>query len=137
MKIKLLPSLLLITCSFSLEKDENINIDSLLSLAEIPQTEEQPLGPEAFKLEVNFSYPQNPQRFFNFDKTSSIPLNRQYTQQAIELYEARKLYLQDQTTFLKILRQKALTQGNIDLQSLHPWFQDKEDVRILRVFEII
>lgn len=82
-------------------------------------------------LEQERLYTQNPQRFFQLDKSLQTPLLKQFNEQAVDIFRTRQLYLKDQKEFLEVLSQGARELGNKDLQNLHPWFQKQTDKEII------
>lgn len=73
------------------------------------------------------------QRYFQLDKTQETPLIDQFTSQSIEIYQMRKLYMIDQKEFLEALQHRIDTEKDVDLQNLHPWFNDLSSLEITRI----
>jgi predicted RNA binding protein YcfA (HicA-like mRNA interferase family) len=133
MKLKMFTSFLLITSSFAMEKTdisaENYKYSYLADhFTTVPSL---PATPDNFQANLNFI--QDSERYFRLDKTSSIPLIQQYTEQAKQIYQARKLYLNDQKIFMELLHQKANAQNNTNLESLHPWLREFEDEQVIKI----
>jgi hypothetical protein len=73
------------------------------------------------------------QRFFHLDKTQEAPIIRQFTDQVTEIYQMRRLYLIDQGEFLESLQTRIKTEKNLNLQTLHPWFNEMSPSVIKRI----
>ncbi|AIK96102.1 hypothetical protein [Candidatus Odyssella acanthamoebae] len=133
MKLKFISSVLMLTCSFAMEKTDAVSgsYGQFYFTDHLPAALSSSLALNASSSQDDLSFVFSPQRYFKLDKASPIPLIEQHKEQAKEIYQACKLYLKDQKTFLEQLRQQASAQNYTNLQSLHPWFSEIDDAGII------